>query len=79
MHSKEKAEASSGGTEATYFAVKQSMIPYQAAKRALLGKSGPFSGWITSGEEWENFNSNGDWCGTQDAPSPSLPGSVSHS
>jgi len=31
------------------------MSEYQVAKQALMGEAGPFSGWIKSGKQWENF------------------------
>ncbi|KDQ06247.1 hypothetical protein BOTBODRAFT_121766 [Botryobasidium botryosum FD-172 SS1] len=39
----------------TYYATKQSIIDYQAAKRKLREEGGPLWGWIVSGEQWENF------------------------
>jgi tRNA-specific adenosine deaminase 1 len=36
------------------------MTQYQMAKKCLLGQGRPFSGWIQSGAEWENFDSTVD-------------------
>lgn len=44
----------------TYFATKQAMAEYQAAKNTLTGKEGPFTGWVRSGAPWENFNLKGE-------------------
>ena len=43
----------------TYCAVKQSVVLYQHTKRALLGPSAPFAGWICSGRQWEGFDCQG--------------------
>jgi tRNA-specific adenosine deaminase 1 len=45
---------------ATYFECKQSISEYQAAKQALMGETGPFSGWIKSGKQWESFSVDED-------------------
>lgn len=39
-----------------YSSLKDASQAYQIAKRALLGESGPFSGWVRSGNRWKNFN-----------------------
>lgn len=39
------------------------MADYQEAKRVLMGEGGPFSGWIKTGKEWENFNLQGEISG----------------
>ncbi|KZT72685.1 hypothetical protein DAEQUDRAFT_664117 [Daedalea quercina L-15889] len=39
----------------TYHENKQTATDYQAAKEALEGSSGPFAGWIRSGQEWDSF------------------------
>jgi len=44
----------------TYSECKQSMSEYQGAKQAVTGETGPFSGWIKSGKQWESFNADGD-------------------
>jgi len=44
----------------TYFDCKQSMTEYQMAKRVLMGETGPFSGWMKRGKQWESFRVNGD-------------------
>jgi len=44
----------------TYFSAKQAVREYQAAKQVLQGKGAPFEGWVTSGEKWESFDSNGE-------------------
>jgi len=43
----------------TYYATKQSVTPYQAAKQVLHGPSAPFAGWIRSGAKWESFDPQG--------------------
>jgi len=47
----------------TYYERKQSTTTadYRAAKRALMGEAGPFSGWVKSGQRWESFNVNGEY------------------
>ncbi|KZT27056.1 adenosine deaminase/editase [Neolentinus lepideus HHB14362 ss-1] len=44
----------------TYFSAKHAVGEYQAAKQVLQGKGAPFEGWVTSGEKWESFDSNGE-------------------
>ncbi|KAG1753675.1 adenosine deaminase/editase [Suillus paluster] len=44
----------------TYHQAKESMNQYQMAKSCLLGEGRPFSGWIRSGVQWENFDSSSD-------------------
>jgi tRNA-specific adenosine deaminase 1 len=46
--------------EMTYHQTKENMTQYQMAKKCLLGQGRPFSGWIQSGAEWENFDSTVD-------------------
>ena len=43
-----------------YSSLKDASQAYQIAKRALLGESGPFSGWVRSGNRWKNFNLRGE-------------------
>ncbi|KAI0069181.1 adenosine deaminase/editase [Artomyces pyxidatus] len=43
------------GPDVSYHSAKQSSESYQIAKHVLLGPEAPFSGWIYSGTEWENF------------------------
>lgn len=43
----------------TYHQTKASMTQYQMAKNCLLGEGRPFSGWIQSGVQWENFGYDG--------------------
>ncbi|KAH9938484.1 uncharacterized protein B0H18DRAFT_1081130 [Fomitopsis serialis] len=42
--------------DSTYYESKQAAAHYQTAKEALQGPSGPFAGWIRSGQEWESFH-----------------------
>lgn len=44
------------GSNCTYYESKQAATHYQAVKEALQGPSGPFAGWIRSGQEWESFH-----------------------
>ncbi|KAI0771964.1 hypothetical protein BD413DRAFT_604099 [Trametes elegans] len=39
----------------TYYDCKREASEYQALKLALKGPGGPFEGWVTSGQRWENF------------------------
>ena len=43
----------------SYYAAKRLDTAYQAARSALKGPVGPFSGWLVSGRGWESFNSEG--------------------
>ena len=43
----------------TYHRVKRTAVTHQRAKIALVGPSGPFSGWIRAGERYESFNARG--------------------
>ncbi|KAG1715980.1 hypothetical protein ID866_1204 [Astraeus odoratus] len=40
----------------TYFESKQTVLHYQEAKRCLQGEGCIFSGWLTSGIQWEDFS-----------------------
>ena len=42
----------------SYREAKNSAGEYQSAKAVLLGPTGPFSGWVKSGEHLESFTSN---------------------
>lgn len=44
----------------TYLQLKLSASGYQTAKETLMGKSGPFTGWLISGSQWQGFNRNGE-------------------
>jgi len=44
----------------TYLSLKDESKAYQFAKMALLGETGPFSGWVRSGNRWKNFNLRGE-------------------
>lgn len=44
----------------TYSSLKDESKAYQIAKRALLGESGPFPGWVKSGNHWKSFNLRGE-------------------
>ena len=52
--------------EGSYFMAKQDATAYQAAKHALSGEGGPFSGWVKSGRHTEEFN----WRGERTVPWP---------
>ncbi|KAH7888064.1 hypothetical protein F5I97DRAFT_1806184 [Phlebopus sp. FC_14] len=41
----------------TYYEIKQSVSHYQEAKKCLQGQGCTFAGWVTSGVQWESFNS----------------------
>jgi tRNA-specific adenosine deaminase 1 len=43
----------------TYHQAKASTTQYRMAKNCLLGEGRPFSGWIQSGVQWENFGYDG--------------------
>ena len=43
----------------SYREAKSSAWEYQSAKAVLLGPTGPFSGWIKSGEHLESFTDDG--------------------
>ncbi|KAI0796491.1 adenosine deaminase/editase [Abortiporus biennis] len=43
----------------TYRQIKHSLVQYQAAKSAIQGSEGPFSGWVKSGSQCKCFDSNG--------------------
>ncbi|KAI9448569.1 adenosine deaminase/editase [Lactarius indigo] len=47
----------------SYHATKQTANTYQAAKRSLISPGAPFAGWVVSGEEWESFDTHGEWLG----------------
>ncbi|KIM45922.1 hypothetical protein M413DRAFT_23732 [Hebeloma cylindrosporum] len=42
----------------SYLDLKLLSKEYQRAKTKLMGKGGPFEGWIFSGTEWQRFNIN---------------------
>jgi len=44
----------------SYLDLKLLSKEYQSAKTKLMGKGGPFEGWILSGAEWQRFNINGE-------------------
>ncbi|KAF8520072.1 adenosine deaminase/editase [Gautieria morchelliformis] len=43
----------------TYHEMKQAATAYQAAKLILHAPHHPFTGWVVSGEKWENFTVDG--------------------
>ena len=45
----------------SYHAAKKAANTYQVAKQSLLGQGAPFAGWVVSGEEWELFDTHGEW------------------
>ncbi|KAF8165121.1 adenosine deaminase/editase [Crassisporium funariophilum] len=45
---------------ATYLQLKSSSTDYQVAVQTLIGRDGPFTGWISSGTQWQNFCVDGE-------------------
>lgn len=44
----------------SYLDLKLLSKEYQSAKIKLMGRGGPFEGWILNGAEWQRFNVNGE-------------------
>ncbi|KAF8914132.1 hypothetical protein CPB84DRAFT_1721009 [Gymnopilus junonius] len=60
LHSFGDSLSSSTSATQTYLQVKLASKDYQTAKNRLIGKDGPFSGWVPTGIQWQIFNINGD-------------------
>ncbi|KAH9482889.1 tRNA-specific adenosine deaminase TAD1 [Psilocybe cubensis] len=43
-----------------YLREKEASTEYQSAKQQLLSEHGPFRGWIFSGNQWQQFDINGE-------------------
>ncbi|KAI0035619.1 hypothetical protein K488DRAFT_76465 [Vararia minispora EC-137] len=46
-------------SEETYYSAKTQATAYMQAKETLVGRNGPFSGWLCSGLRWESFYCHG--------------------